>query len=171
MAEADNIDDLILLYPKTPEREKRTIETRVCEVFTPLVQKIAAKYEFPSFSSAAGHEDRIQDGYQGLLKALRTYDPERNTKFLTYAFSCVRKTIYSGVRDITTNGGSKSYSNSKLQKYRKIKMDLTMKLGRIPSVGELSSETGWRISTVLAYERLFCDTVSIEDTELLDINM
>ena len=109
---------------------------------------------------------RIQDGYQGLLRALRSYDPEKDTKFLTYAFNCVQKAILSGNREVNIGGRSKSYSNGKLQKYRKMKKDLAQKLGRNPSIGELSIELGWRINTILSYERQLYDVTSIENAYL-----
>ena len=171
MPEADIINDLILHYSEASEKEKRMIETRVCEIYTPLVHKIASQYDIPSLCHAANRDDRIQDGFQGLLKALNTYDPSCNTKFLTYAFSCVRKAVYTGVRECNAAGRANSYSHAKLQKYKKIKKDLALKLGRIPSIGELSIETGWRINTVLAYERQLYDIVSIEETEMSDINI
>ncbi len=171
MIEANNIDSLILHYSEASDKEKKTIETRVCEAYTPLVHKIASRYDIPSLCHAANRDDRIQDGFRGLLKALHTYVPSCNTKFLTYAYSCVRKAIYSGVREFNAAGKRNSYSNAKLQKYRKIKKDLALKLGRIPSIGELSIETGWKINTVLAYERQLYDIVSLEDTEMSDINI
>ncbi len=158
----DSINDLVLQYSQASKKEKRMIEAKVCEVYTPLVQRIASKYNFPSLCSAADRDDRIQDGFGGLMKALQTYDPSRNTKFLTYAFSCVRKAVYTGVREISPIGKVNSYSNANLQKYRKIKKDLVIKLGRNPSIGELSIETGWRVNTVLAYERQLNDVASIE---------
>ncbi|MBQ4513020.1 MAG: hypothetical protein II969_08500 [Anaerolineaceae bacterium] len=171
MIEVNNINSLILHFSEASDKEKKTIETKVCETYTPLVQRIASQYEIPSFCPAANRDDRIQDGFRGLLKALHTYDPSCNTKFLTYAYSCVRKYVYSGVREITAAGKRNSYSNSKLQMYRKIKKDLALKLGRIPSIGELSIETGWRINTVLAYERQLYDVVSFEDLEMSEINI
>ena len=65
----------------------------------------------------------------------------------------------------------KTRRNAKLQMYRKIKKDLALKLGRIPSIGELSIETGWRINTVLAYERQLYDVLSFEDMEMSEINI
>ena len=171
MIEANNIDSLILHYSEASDKEKKTIETKVCETYKPLVQRIASQYEIPSLCPAANRDDRIQDGFRGLLKALHTYDPSCNTKFLTYAYSCVRKAVYSGVRKINTAGKRNSYSNAKLQMYRKIKKDLSLKLGRIPSISELSIETGWRINTVLAYERQLYDVVSFEDMEMSEINI
>lgn len=70
MIEANNIDSLILHYSEASDKEKKTIETKVCETYTPLVQRIASQYEIPSLCPAANRDDRIQDGFQGLLKEI-----------------------------------------------------------------------------------------------------
>ena len=97
---------------------------------------------------------------------MQTYDSSKNTKFLTYAFGCVQTAILSGIRGVNIGGRSKSYSNGKLQKYRKTKKELIEKMGRNPSIGELAIELGWRINTVLSYERQLYDVASIEDSLL-----
>lgn len=158
-------------YKNASEEEKKEIEKMACEAYAPLVSGIAQKCKYYSRSSVLTQEDMVQDGYQGLLKALKTYDPSQNTKFLTYAFGCVLKAIVSGIREVNVGGRSKSYSNGKLKKYKKMKKGLSEKLGRNPSIGELSIELGWRISTILSYERQLYDVVSIENTEMSDINI
>ena len=162
MEEKNSPEVLINHYKNASEEEKKQIETIACEAYMPLVSKIAQKCNYYSSNSVLTQEDMVQDGYRGLLKALQTYDPSKNTKFLTYAFGYVQKAILSGIRDVNVGGRSKSYSNSKLQKYRKKKKELSQKLGRNPSVGELSIELGWRINTVLSYERQIYDTISTE---------
>ena len=154
---------LIDHYKNASEEEKKQIEKIACEAFAPLVSGIAQKCKYYSRNSVLTQEDMVQNGYQGLLKALQTYDPSNSTKFLTYAFNCVQKAILSGIREVNIGGRSKSYSNGKLQKYRKMKKELTQKLGRNPSVGELSIELGWRINTVLSYERQLYDVSSIDE--------
>lgn len=171
MTDVYSIEEKIRWYRSADTEEKRQIEAQVCEAFVPLIQKIAGKYRNSSRNSAASHEDRVQDGYHGLLNALRTYDPENKAKFLTYAFNCVKKAVYSGTREINSSGKSKAYSDSRLQKYRKMKKELTIKLGRNPSIGELSIETGWRINTVLSYERQLYEVASFDDTEMSEISI
>ena len=135
------------------------------EAYTPLVHKIANKYRNASRNGASDLQDRIQDCYQGLLQAIRTYNPDLEVKFMTYAFGYVRKAVYFGIRNINCSGGAKAYTNSKMQKYRRIKKELSLRLGRVPSASELSLETGWRINTVLAYERYLQDEVLLGDSE------
>ena len=163
MEEKSSHEVLIDHYKNASEEEKKQIEIIVCEAFAPLVSGIAQKCKYFSRNSVLTQEDMVQNGYQGLLKALQTYDSSKNTKFLTYAFNCVQKAILSGIREVNIGGRSKSYSNGKLQKYRKMKKDLAQKLGRNPSIGELSIELGWRINTILSYERQLYDVTSIEN--------
>ncbi len=154
---------LIDRYSNAAKEEKEQIEKIVCEAYSPLVSGMAKRYQYSSINAVMTQEDMIQDGYQGLLKALHTYDPSKSTKFLTYAFDCVRKAVLSGICEVNIGGRSKSYSNGKLQRYRKIKKELAQKLGRNPSVGELAIELGWRLNTVLSYERQLYDIASIEE--------
>ena len=170
MEEQSSHEVLIDRYKNASEEEKKQIEKIACEAFTPLVSGIAQKCKYYSRNSILTQEDMVQNGYQGLLKALQTYDPSKNTKFLTYAFNCVQKAILSGIREVNIGGRSKSYSNGKLQKYRKMKKELAQKLGRNPSVGELSIELGWRINTVLSYERQLFDFISLENLTIYDPN-
>lgn len=168
MSSEHSIDSLMDLYRNSQGEERRRIEEQICDMYTPLVHKIAGKYRNSEAYSISANDDRIQDGYQGLLRALRSYDPEKDTKFLTYAFKCVRKAVYQGIREVNVGGKSKAFTDSRLQKYRKTKKDLEQKLGRKSSVSELAIETGWRINTVLAYERQLYDIASIEDTAMIE---
>ena len=165
MEENPDIEELVRRYSTSTEEEKRYIENTVIEAYTPLVHKIANKYRNASRNGASDLQDRIQDCYQGLLQAIRTYNPDLEVKFMTYAFGYVRKAVYFGIRNINCSGGAKAYTNSKMQKYRRIKKELSLRLGRVPSASELSLETGWRINTVLAYERYLQDEVLLGDSE------
>lgn len=164
-----SIDSHMDLYRNSKGEDRRRIEEQICDMYTPLVHKIADKYRNAGAYSISANDDRIQDGYQGLLQALRSYDPEKDTKFLTYAFNCVRKAVFQGIREVNVGGKSKAFTDSRLQKYRKTKKELERKLGRKPSVSELAIETGWRVNTVLAYERQLYDAASIDNTEMAEI--
>jgi RNA polymerase sigma factor (sigma-70 family) len=56
-----------------------------------LVHKLARKYAFTAVSHS--HDDLAQEGFIGLLQAVRTYDPSRGAKFMTWAYYHVRGTI------------------------------------------------------------------------------
>lgn len=52
----------------------------------------------PLFLAGGDSEDLIQEGMVGLLNAMRTYDPERQAQFRTYAEVCIRSRLVSAVR-------------------------------------------------------------------------
>lgn len=52
----------------------------------------------PLFLAGGDSEDLIQEGMVGLLHAVRTYDPERQAQFRTYAEVCIRSRLLSAVR-------------------------------------------------------------------------
>ena len=59
-----------------------------------LVVYIARKFE----TRAAGIEDLISIGTIGLIKAVRTFQPERNIKLATYASRCIENEILMFLR-------------------------------------------------------------------------
>ena len=157
-----DIEELVRSYSASSVDVKTSIENTVIEVYTPMVHKIANRYRNASRNWASDIQDRIQDGFQGLLLALRSYDPEFGVKFLTYAFGYVRKAVYLGVRNLNTPGKSKAYRNSELQKYLKIKNELYQQNGRIPSIHELAAATGWKVNKVLSFERQIQSVISLD---------
>jgi len=52
----------------------------------------------PYFLAGGDSEDLIQEGMLGLLSAIRTYDPNKGTKFSTYAEFCIRRRIYNAIK-------------------------------------------------------------------------
>ena len=52
----------------------------------------------PLFLAGGDSEDLIQEGMVGLLHAIRTYDPDKQAQFRTYAEVCIRNRLYSAVR-------------------------------------------------------------------------
>jgi len=52
--------------------------------FDPLVHKLA--HRFSRVAPQLSHEDLVQEGRIGLLKAIETYNPSFNTTFMTWAY-------------------------------------------------------------------------------------
>ena len=50
------------------------------------------------YSHAGSRDDLIQHGFIGLLAAIRSYRPDRNTMFRTYASTCIRNEIIGALR-------------------------------------------------------------------------
>lgn len=51
----------------------------------------------PFFLAGGDSEDLIQEGMMGLLKAVREFDPARDTRFRTFAEVCIRRRLISAV--------------------------------------------------------------------------
>ena len=68
-----------------------------------LVVYIAKKFE----SKSAATEDLISIGTIGLMKAVRTFDPNKNIKLATYASRCIENEILMHLRKVS---GSKTRS-------------------------------------------------------------
>ena len=58
------------------------------------------------FLKGADSDDLLQEGYIGLMKAIRSYDENKNTCFNTFANLCIRRQIITAV---------KSHSSTKYQ--------------------------------------------------------
>lgn len=52
----------------------------------------------PYFLAGGDSEDLIQEGMLGLLSAVRSYDPDRETTFRAYAEVCIRRRLISAVK-------------------------------------------------------------------------
>ena len=72
----------------------RQIQTVLIERNLRLVVYIARKFE----NSGAGVEDLISIGTIGLIKAVNTFEPEKNIKLATYASRCIENEILMYLR-------------------------------------------------------------------------
>ena len=69
-------------------------EETLIRQYSGIVYKKARAY----FMAGADAEDVVQEGMIGLLKAVRSYDAEKNATFGTYAERCVTNQIISAIR-------------------------------------------------------------------------
>ena len=51
------------------------------------------------FLIGADHEDIVQEGMIGLMKAVRNFDPEREASFKTFASTCITNQIIKAIRN------------------------------------------------------------------------
>ena len=69
-------------------------EEELIERYTRQVRICARPY----FLAGGDSEDLIQEGFLGLLNAIRSYNPESGVKFKPYAEVCIRNRILEAVR-------------------------------------------------------------------------
>ena len=74
-----------------------------------LVAHIIKKY----YAAAGDQDDLISIGVIGLIKAIRTFDPSKNTRLATYAARCVENEIFMHFRTLRrVSCGCRSRSRS-----------------------------------------------------------
>jgi RNA polymerase sporulation-specific sigma factor len=110
---------------------------RLIKLNLPLVTSISKKF----LNRGYDYEDIFQIGSIGLVKAFNKFDPSFNVKFSTYAVPMIMGEIKRFLRDDGMIKVSRSVKNT-ARKLHYDKETLTKKLGRSPSVEELSSFSG-----------------------------
>lgn len=124
------------LYKKAAEGEKTAIEALVKQ-HGGLVKSIAIRFS----GRGAEVEDLIQIGYEGLLKAIKRFEPDRGFCFSTYAVPLIMGEIRRFLRDDGAVKVSRSLKET-AQKVLSCSKTLADKLNRDPTIYEISEETG-----------------------------
>lgn len=120
-----------------------------------LVVKTAGQFKGYGLSSA----DLVAEGNLGLVRALESFDPERNLRFSTYAQWWVRAAMFEYVLKFSTpvNFGLSAERKKLFFKLRGLKSRLTGPSGNALSVAEttqVAEELGVRDHRVAEMERL-----------------
>jgi RNA polymerase sigma-B factor len=117
------------------ERGDRAARERLIERHVPLVRRLAWRYR----TRGEPHDDLVQSGCIGLVKAVDRFDPSRGDSLLAYAIPMILGEIRRHLRD---HGGSSVYAPRPIRELavalRRTAVDLTASLGRSPTVGELA---------------------------------
>ena len=104
----------------------------------------------------------IQWGNMGLLQAAEKYNPNFNTKFITYAYYWIRQSIRNAVRYQYNIASTISYNAVEINNYKKkVVKELSNILGRIPSDEEIASYMGISIKRLEEISCAFQETVSL----------
>jgi RNA polymerase sigma factor for flagellar operon FliA len=132
---------------RTAEREIKGLRDRLVVNYSPLV-KYAAGGISARMTGPVDREDVLSWGIIGLLDAIETYDPDRRTKFESYAISKIRWSILDELRraDPLTRRGR--------QRAREVELargQLAQGMGRTPTEEEVARELGVGIAEHRAF--------------------
>jgi RNA polymerase primary sigma factor len=125
-----------------------------------LVVSIAKENQFRGLDL----EDLISEGNIGLIKAIERYDPEQGNKLSTYACWWIRQQIQLAVSEQTKTIRMPPHAVDKLRRVRRIVTELTSRLGRNPSVEEISEETSLPTEKIEEILRWGNSTLSLNES-------
>ena len=130
---------------------------RLLEENSGLVWSIVRRY----FGRGVDPEDLYQLGCLGFVKAVRGFDPAFGCQFSTYAVPKIAGEIRRFLRDNGTVKVSRGLRErgGVIQKARDI---LQTKLGREPTLSELSAETGLDVEDIAAAETANAPVASLQ---------
>ena len=112
-----------------------------------LIWSVARRY----YGRGVDPEDLYQLGCLGFLKAVRGFDLSYGTQFSTYAVPKIAGEIRRFLRDDGTVKVSRSIKELAVS-LRQARQDLSQRLGREPTVGELADATGVEPEEIAAAE-------------------
>ena len=101
-------------------------------------------------------------GNEGLLKAVRKFDPEKGVKFISYAVWWIRQTVLQALAEQTRSVRIPLNQNSNLARLARTSTVLTQQLGRTPTDQELARTMDEPIETVRALRRVAAAELSLD---------
>lgn len=131
---------------------------RLVEANMRLVLNIAKHYRNRSIP----FEDLVQEGAIGLMNAVDRFDPDRGYRFSTYATHWVRQTIGRAVGGKSKSIRLPAHVHDAIRRIDRTRAELAGRLGREPTVEELSDHCEIPLAKLLMFLQCGQDPVSLE---------
>lgn len=150
-------DDVQTLWQRFRKSKSAAIRNRLVERYVPLVNKLAeimARKLWPRVTS----DELASAGYDGLIAAVSSFDPDRGVKFETYCRQRVVGAIRDWQREIDPLGRSgRSFERS----LNAVEDRFNARNGRPASTPELAREMGLPVSKFLRMKRTVTSSHSV----------
>ena len=125
-----------------------------------LVIKVAKKY----MNQGLAFQDLIEEGNLGLIKASEKFSWRRGFKFSTYATWWIRQSITRALSNQSRTVRVPVHVSEDINRVQRITRDLTRKLGRDPSLMEISKASRLKFDKIHKLQRLAQRDISLELT-------
>ncbi len=101
-------------------------------------------------------------GNEGLLKAVKKFDPDKGVKFISYAVWWIRQTVLQALAEQTRSVRIPLNQNSNLVRLSRVETHLTQALGRAPTDEEIADEMCEPVDTIRALRRVAASELSLD---------
>jgi len=124
-----------------------------------FVVKIASEYK----NMGLPFEDLLNEGNIGLIEAAHHFDPNRGTKFITYAIWWIRKSILKALSQHAAMVRVPNYQMKKVRNVRNTERMLSRELGREADREEISKELRVTIAKIDEILQIKMREMSLDD--------
>ena len=135
-------------------RRARTGDKEAAERLVTANLRFVISYVKKYQGRGLGLAELVCIGNEGLLKAVKKFDPDKGVKFISYAVWWIRQTVLQALAEQTRSVRIPLNQNSNLARLARTNTALTQQLGRSPTDQELAREMGAPLETVRALLRV-----------------
>ncbi len=143
-------------------RRARTGDKEAAERLVTANLRFVISYVKKYQGRGLGLAELVCIGNEGLLKAVKKFDPDKGVKFISYAVWWIRQTVLQALAEQTRSVRIPLNQNSNLVKLSRTETALTQILGRTPTDQEIAEEMGEPVETVRALRRVAASELSLD---------